>query len=215
MIRKTLKATLIAATLGLMLSIVLPANSVFAQSHGKADSRKYQYPSIGREIRTLPKGNQTVLVNRKNYRYTNGSFYRPNNKGAYVVVRAPVGARVRTLPASRLNFRIGNRNYFFANLTYYLWDQGRSEYIVVDKPDGAESAMDSTQDTVTSPGNSIVYPSEGQSDEQRARDRYECYQWAVDETGYDPASGVNDSAASSDYTRANSACLEGRGYTLK
>ena len=30
------------------------------------------------------------------------------------------------------------------------------------------------------------YPNKGQSPEQQERDRYECYQWAVKQTGYDP-----------------------------
>jgi len=30
------------------------------------------------------------------------------------------------------------------------------------------------------------YPTKGQTQAQQDRDRYECYQWAVDQTGYDP-----------------------------
>jgi hypothetical protein len=33
----------------------------------------------------------------------------------------------------------------------------------------------------------IVYPSQGQSPEQQARDQGECNSWAVQQTGYDPA----------------------------
>ena len=32
----------------------------------------------------------------------------------------------------------------------------------------------------------IAYPSQGQSDQQLDRDRYECHQWAVKQTGFDP-----------------------------
>jgi len=32
-----------------------------------------------------------------------------------------------------------------------------------------------------------VYPSNGQSDEQLADDRYECHRWAVKEAGFDPS----------------------------
>lgn len=31
------------------------------------------------------------------------------------------------------------------------------------------------------------YPQQGQSEEQQDRDRYECYLWAVDQTGFDPS----------------------------
>ena len=32
----------------------------------------------------------------------------------------------------------------------------------------------------------IIYPSEGQSQEQLEQDRFECYRWAVQQTGFDP-----------------------------
>jgi outer membrane lipoprotein SlyB len=31
------------------------------------------------------------------------------------------------------------------------------------------------------------YPQQGQNGEQQSRDHYECYQWAIDQTGFDPA----------------------------
>jgi len=33
----------------------------------------------------------------------------------------------------------------------------------------------------------IAYPSQGQSEQQLDRDRYECHQWAVKQTGFDPS----------------------------
>lgn len=33
----------------------------------------------------------------------------------------------------------------------------------------------------------LFYPAAGQSPEQQDRDRYECYRWAVQQTGFDPA----------------------------
>ena len=113
--------------------------------------------------------------------------------------------------------------------------------------------------------NVYVYPSRGQSQEQVARDRYECQSWAAGETGFDPArspapgaasppaandlsgaaiqalggsGGVGGAAASAlrqyqqgnagaaqsqqtqyaaqmdGYKRAQTACLQGRGYTV-
>ncbi|MCB1954199.1 MAG: hypothetical protein KDG55_00905 [Rhodocyclaceae bacterium] len=35
-----------------------------------------------------------------------------------------------------------------------------------------------------------IYPARGQSERQLARDRYECYQWAVKQSGFDPARTV-------------------------
>lgn len=34
------------------------------------------------------------------------------------------------------------------------------------------------------------YPSQGQSAEQQDRDRYDCYVWAVDQTGFDPSRNI-------------------------
>ncbi|MDJ0656503.1 MAG: glycine zipper domain-containing protein [Xanthomonadales bacterium] len=36
-------------------------------------------------------------------------------------------------------------------------------------------------------GDLYVYPAEGQSDQQLADDRFECHQWAVRESGFDPS----------------------------
>jgi hypothetical protein len=33
----------------------------------------------------------------------------------------------------------------------------------------------------------FVYPARGQSPQQQQKDEYQCYQWAVQQTGYDPA----------------------------
>jgi len=36
-------------------------------------------------------------------------------------------------------------------------------------------------------GDPFIYPSKGQSQEQQSKDKYECHQWAVQQTGYDPS----------------------------
>jgi hypothetical protein len=33
----------------------------------------------------------------------------------------------------------------------------------------------------------LIYPAKGQSAEQQQKDEFECHQWAVQQTGYDPA----------------------------
>ena len=53
----------------------------------------------------------------------------------------------------------------------------------------------------------FAYPKNGQSAEQQARDRQECRNWAASQMG----SGT-DSAGN---LRAQAACLEGRGYSVK
>jgi hypothetical protein len=65
----------------------------------------------------------------------------------------------------------------------------------------------------------IAYPKNGQTTEQLAKDKYECHHWATGQTGFDPtqAGGGSGSAPNrrSDYFRAQAACLEGRGYSVK
>jgi hypothetical protein len=67
----------------------------------------------------------------------------------------------------------------------------------------------------------FVYPKNGQSEEQQAKDRYECHIWAVGQTHYDPTqptSGMPRAQLNqmrADYKRAMGACLDGRGYSMR
>jgi hypothetical protein len=60
-----------------------------------------------------------------------------------------------------------------------------------------------------------VYPAAGQSEEQTADDRYQCHVWAADRSGHDPTLGAGTRADAESYTRAFSACMEGRNYVVK
>lgn len=66
-----------------------------------------------------------------------------------------------------------------------------------------------------------LYPKNGQTQEQQWADRYECHRWAKTQTGFDPTQQPAGSASSDNasrregYRRAMTACLEGRGYTVK
>jgi hypothetical protein len=71
----------------------------------------------------------------------------------------------------------------------------------------------------------FVYPRQGQSEELQAKDRYECHSWAVSQTWQEPRKVSIEEwtliiksmpeAQRTDYLRAQSACLDGRGYTVK
>jgi len=67
----------------------------------------------------------------------------------------------------------------------------------------------------------FVYPRKGQNEELQAKDRYECHLWGVKQTGYDPTGptgGMPETKLKqmrADYNRAMSACLDGRGYSVK
>jgi hypothetical protein len=53
-----------------------------------------------------------------------------------------------------------------------------------------------------------MYPKNGQSPEQQAKDKAECQQWASQQAGQVAQNG-------SDYQRAMAACVEGRGYSAR
>jgi uncharacterized protein YcfJ len=57
-----------------------------------------------------------------------------------------------------------------------------------------------------------VYPKEGQSTEQTDKDKYECYQWAKNDTGFDPmATPRTTTAAPSGQTRSGTMVKGGLG----
>jgi hypothetical protein len=65
-----------------------------------------------------------------------------------------------------------------------------------------------------------VTPRNGQSLDQQARDQYECYQFAVAQSSFDPLrSNIPASAAvtahQAEFARARAACYESRGYTVR
>ena len=60
-----------------------------------------------------------------------------------------------------------------------------------------------------------VYPAAGQSEAQTSEDRYQCHVWAADESGHDPTLGTGSRDEAESYTRAFTACMEGRNYVVK
>jgi hypothetical protein len=106
----------------------------------------------------------------------------------------------------------GGVPYYYANDVYYLWRENRHAYEVVPPPEGSPEVAPSPD--------VIAYPREGQDDERQAEDRYQCHRWASEQTHFDPTKpgggvGQHAPAVREDYLRALSACLEGRGYTVK
>lgn len=67
----------------------------------------------------------------------------------------------------------------------------------------------------------FIYPRQGQSEEKKAEDVDKCHDWAVGQTGFDPAKSPEGSPnaqtiqRSGDYFRAISACLDAKGYTVR
>ena len=130
-----------------------------------------------------------------------------------------LGLYFATLPWYYETFWWGGVPYYYADENFYRWNDAVAQYQVVAPP--AEDADGAAPAAAAGGGEPFVYPRLGQPEEQQRRDRYDCYRWAADQTGFDPthagggpnAQGGPDQAGA--YRRAESACLEGRGYTVR
>jgi hypothetical protein len=131
--------------------------------------------------------------------------------------RPHIGFRVHSLPVWRSVVVVGGISYLLANGVYYReYDDGG--YVVVPSPVAATSAP-LPQESAPAP-RQFVYPRQGQSSERQSADEYDCHRWAADQSGFDPAAAATGHASAADarrpdYQRAKSACLEGRGYTVR
>jgi len=123
-----------------------------------------------------------------------------------------LGLYFATLPYYYSTYWYGGIPYYYADNTYYQWDGAVGQYRTVAPPAGAPNQAGGQGSSEL-----IVYPKNGQSEQQQSTDRYECYRWAVSQLGYDPttAGGGTVRRDLTDYNRAQTACLEARGYTVK
>ncbi len=169
------------------------------------------YVRINHVVNVLPKRHVRIMYRNEPYFFYSGVFYRPHLRG-YIVVNAPLGVVIRTLPLGFLAFGLGATTYYYLNDVYYTWDPVQDGYVVVAKPSDADQAI-----AEATKGRLYIYPKQGQDEDQQSKDRYECHRWAVSESGVDPTLDEKEftAAQNQDYRRAISACLEGRGYTVK
>jgi hypothetical protein len=222
-----MKTRMSVGVVGATIALCLTALSAQAQQpwgHGGGprgadhfDGRyanNHYYAARGGYYGALP--GRPYMVPGGRYWYSGGVWYAPRGSG-FVVIGAPVGVFVPILPPYYTTLWVGGMPYYYANDTYYTWDAGQNGYVVVNPPQGADSAS-----TTAPPSDDLfIYPQQGQSDEQQSNDKYECHKWANSQTGYDPTQangGVSaDDAAGkrADYQRAMRACLEGRGYSVR
>jgi hypothetical protein len=134
--------------------------------------------------------------------------------------------------------------YYDVENDYYLWDPDADEYEQVQPPPQvAEQAQNDQQAQngqlpEAPPQQLYAYPKKGQTAQQQATDKRECSSWASGQTGLNPTADTTATApiaagnANPDqarapanatpataqqwqnYLRAESACLEARGYTV-
>jgi hypothetical protein len=181
----------------------------------------HYYPSRGYYVREIPRERVIVTSPRGRYFYSGGVWYSSGPRG-YVVIGAPIGGFVPVLPPYYTTVWVGGAPYYYANDTYYVWRDTDQQYEVVDPPDEQAANTDPPPPAPpTAAGDVFIYPKNGQSEEDQARDKYECHKWAQNESGFDPtqaSGGVPPEQANTKraaYQRAMGACLEGRGYSVK
>lgn len=73
---------------------------------------------------------------------------------------------------------------------------------------------------VLAAGSAKVYavPRSAKSQDEQARDHYDCYRFAVAQSGFDPMRTNPPSAQAAgqgEYERAQAACFEARGYAVR
>jgi hypothetical protein len=184
-----------------------PTNRWLDNGHGHS---RY-YPRSGIRVPSLPGHAPPIVWRGSNYWFWSGVWYAPGPSG-YVVVRPPYGVIVADLPPFRTLVTIGGITYLYLNGVYYR-ERIEGGYEVVPTPVAALGTASG------SPARLYVYPAQGQSAEQQATDEYECHSWAVSQTGFDPTPAAtgqgSDMTRRADYARAQTACLEGRGYTVR
>jgi hypothetical protein len=130
------------------------------------------------------------------------------------------------LPLAYTTYWWGGIPYYYANDVYYTYDPSYEGYVATDPPpvtdgSGAGAPPEGAPPNAGPPpgvgappnagpvaGQIFMYPKNGQSAEQQAQDKAECQQWAAQQAGQVAQNG-------SDYQRAMTACVEGRGYSAR
>jgi hypothetical protein len=129
--------------------------------------------------------------------------FRGGFRGGFRCCFFPGGLFLATLPFYYSTWWWNGVPYYYAYDNYYVWNTNVGAYQAVAPPPRV-------MNQAAAPGGGtdlFAYPKNGQNAEQQARDRQECRNWAASQTG-----SATDSEGN---LRAQAACLEGRGYSVK
>jgi len=193
--------------------------------------RDHGFPARGAVFHALPARHYDVVFGGAHYYFAGGVWYAPRG-GLFVVIAPPFGVYAPILPPFYTTLWVGGVPYYYADDVYYVYRGPAIGYEVVAPPPEAQvAAAPPPPGPPPGPGSGpgpapeshelFIYPRNGQSPDQQAKDRYECHTWATSQTGFDPTApngGVppyQTASKRADYDRAMGACLEGRGYTVR
>ena len=198
----------------------------YRSPHWELDTRfrhNYYYPRRGSIVSALPPSYFSITFGGSYFYFQGGVWFR--NAGVnFVVTLPPAGIITPVLPPTYTTVWIGSAPYYYANGVYYAQAVSVPGYVVVEPPSGADNAIVQPAPGIPpAPSNTavvnieplFVYPRNGQTEALILTDRNECNRWATGQTGYDPADGMADAQRRSNFQRAVSSCLEGRGYTVR
>jgi hypothetical protein len=160
-----------------------------------------------------PDRNYRVPYRGQDYFFSGGYWYRPQGP-RYVVVTPPYGIRVQYLPDYAREVWVGSALFFLAAGSYYTYENATQQYVVVQPPTEVPAPQPAPQ------GNGydvVAYPANGQSPAQVQQDGYDCYRWAVQQSGFDPrtVTYAPDPAVVQTYRQAQGNCLTSRGYQVQ
>jgi hypothetical protein len=186
------------------------------------------YPPAGMGRATLPEGYRPYFHGGNRYYFSSGVWYAPRGAG-FVVIAPPVGLIVGVLPPYYSTVWFGGVPYYYADNVYYTWQPDQNGYAVANPPSDPDAPADAPSpppDQQPPPDSGVqndlmIYPKNGQTKEQESADQFECNNWAKGQTSFDPTQpgggsevAGNPDVARSNYDRAMSACLQGRGYQV-
>jgi len=193
----------------------------FNSPHWVLDSRfhhDHYYPARGYRVGALPAGSVALRFGADRLFFQAGVWFRPVGR-EFVVVTPPFGVVVPALPPGCATLGVGGSSYYYANGVYYANAVGTPGYVVVAPPPNVAAATVQPVAPMAPPpaqAELMAYPRNGQSQAQMFGDRAECARWAAGQSGYEPTQAAStDPARQEAYRRAESACLEGRGYTVR
>lgn len=178
--------------------------------HGNGWGQGPQYRP-GYVVDRFPDRHYRVPYRGQDYFFSGGYWYRPQGP-RYVVVRPPYGIRVSYLPDYAQEIWMGSTLFFLAAGAYYTYEASTQQYVVVEPPVANPQPQPQPQ-----PGYDVLaYPASGQTPEQINQDRYDCYRWAVQQSGFDPAKVTYPPAQEviQTYRQAEGNCLSSRGYQV-
>jgi len=175
-------------------------------------------PPIGLVVATLPSFATAVTGSAGLYFYANDTYYRPRpDLGGYEVVNDPVDSAPAGSNAPMMAAPGAPASALAVPASAAAMTAAMAPASMAAAPGSfaapAAMQMPSKSQTVS------LFPNNGQTSEQQARDRYDCYRFALAQTGFDPlhpkGGAPTGSPQEAAYDQVRTACLQGRGYTVQ